>query len=97
MMATGLTPHHLAPVDVVGDCGLGRQGTSLVDRRVDVLPLPGNRAVDQCGHDGHVSEMAAHVPGIAAAGSDRRRIGHVGLVIAAGGHLAAGRHMEQIA
>src|SRR6266404_8884610 len=40
MMATCLTSYHLAPVDVVGDCRLGGKGASLVDRRVDILPLP---------------------------------------------------------
>ncbi len=62
-----------------------------------MLPLPGNRPVNQSGHDGHVGKVAAHVPGIAAAGSDRRRVRHIGLVIAAGGHLAARRHVQQVA
>src|SRR6266851_1243702 len=40
MMATGLAPQHLSSVDVVGDCRLGRQRASLVDRRIDILALP---------------------------------------------------------
>ena len=96
-MAACLASQHLAAVDVVGDRRLGRQRAGLVDRRVDILPLPGNRSVDQRGHDGHVGEMTAHVPGVAAAGRDRRRIRHVRLVIAAGGHLAARRHVQQVA
>ena len=97
MMAAGLTPQHLSAIDVVGDCRLGRQRTRLVDRRVDILPLPRDRSVDQRRHDRHVGEMTAHVPGVAATGSDRRRIRHVRLVIAAGGHLAARRHVQQVA
>ena len=97
MMAARLASQHLSPVDVVGDCRLGRQRTGLVDRRIDILPLPRDRSVDQRGHDGHVGEMTAHVPGIAATGSDGRRIRHVRLVIAAGGHLAARRHVQQVA
>ena len=95
MMTSRLTPHHLSPVDVIGDRRLGRQRASLVDRRVDILPLPGNGSVDQRGHDGRVGEMAGRVPRIAAAGSNRRRIRHVCLVVAAGRHLAARSHVQQ--
>ena len=60
-------------------------------------PWPDDRSVDQSRHDGHVSEMTAHVPGVAATRRDGRRIRHVHLVIAAGGHLATRRHVEQVA
>ena len=95
-MATCLSSQDLSPVDVVCDCRLGRQGTCLVYGYVDILPLPRDRSVNQSGHDAHVSEVTAHMPGVAATRSDGRRIRHVRLVIAAGGHLATRRHVEQI-
>src|SRR6202023_2632851 len=97
VMATCLTSNNLAPVDVVRDCRFGRQRTSLVDRRIDILPLPGNRPVDQRGHYGHVCKMAAYVPSVTATGSDGRRVWHVCLVIATGGHLTARCHVKKVA
>ena len=41
--------------------------------------------------------MAAHVPGIAAARRDRRRVRHVRLVIAGRRHFATRRHVQQVA
>ncbi len=97
MMAARLTLQHLAAVNVVGDRRLGRQRTRLVYRRIDILPAPGDGSVHQCCHDGHVGEVTTHMPGVAATGRDRRRIRHIRLVIAAGGHLAARRHVQQVA
>jgi hypothetical protein len=97
MMAAGLAPEHLAAIDVIRDRRLGRQRTSFVDRRIDILPAPIDRPVHQRRHDRHVGEMTAHVPGVAAARSDRRAIGCIGFVIAAGGHFAACRHVQEIA
>ena len=84
------------PVDVGGDGGLGGEGAGLVDRDIDILPAARDRAVDQGGHDGHVGEVAAHVPGIPPTGGDGRGVRRVHLVIAAGGHLAARRHVQQV-
>ena len=97
VMATCLSSQDLASVDVVGDCRLGRQGTCLVYRHIDILSLPCDGSMNQSRHDAHVSEVTARVPGVATARSDRRRIRHIRLVIAAGGHLATSRHVEQIA
>src|SRR5438552_3200283 len=43
------------------------------------------------------SLMMCEVFAVMTAGSDWRRIRHIGLVIAAGGHLATRRHMEEVA
>ena len=47
MMAARLALQHLSPVNVVGDCRLGRQRAGLVDRRIDILALPGDCAIDE--------------------------------------------------
>ncbi len=40
--------------------------------------------------------MAAHVPGIAAAGRNGRRVRYIGIVVAGRRHFAARRHVQQI-
>src|SRR5262245_32092958 len=96
MVASCLASYYLMPVDVVGDCSLGGESTGLVDRDIDILPSPSHRAVDQGSHDGDVGVVTAHVPGIAPTGGNRRGVRRVRLIIAAGGHLATRRHVQQI-
>src|SRR6202007_1462553 len=47
VVAPGLASHHLMPVEVIGDSGLGGEGAGLVDRGIDILPMARDRAVDQ--------------------------------------------------
>src|SRR5262249_4936215 len=80
VVAPGVASHHLTPVDVVGDSGLGGEGAGVVDRDIDILPAARHRAVDQGGHDGDVGVVTAHVPGVAATGGDGRGVRGVHLV-----------------
>ena len=91
-----LASHHFMPVNVVRDSGFGGEGTGLVYGDIDILPAARDRAVDQGGHDGDVGVVTAHVPGITTTRGDGRGTRRVHLVIAAGGHLAARRHVQQV-
>src|SRR6266705_2852962 len=95
-MAPRLASYYFMPVDIVGYSGLGGESAGLVDRGIDILPATRDRAVDQGGHDGDVGVVTAHVPGIATTGGDGRGTRRVHLVIAAGGHLATRRHVQQV-
>src|SRR5215467_14271789 len=44
VVAPGLTSHHLMPIDVVRDRGLGSEGAGLVNRGINILSMTCDRA-----------------------------------------------------
>ena len=97
VVASRLPDNDLVAIDIGGDGALRGQCAGVVYRCVDVLAFAGCSPVDQRGHDRHVSIVGAGVPGIAASGRDGRCVGNVAVVVTAGSHLAARRHVQQVA
>ena len=88
--------HDFTSVNIGGAGSLGGQGTGLVDRGIDVLTGTCHVPVIDRGHDRHVGEVAANVPGIAAARRDGRCIGDVLRIITTARHLPPGSQLQQV-